>query len=91
MSYRSLPVIDARAALGLGQTLTSWACESEQFAQSWRNRVNESISTGTQAAVVAAAAAGFLGAMIDRPLLGAAVGAAVGWATHAIWTAPQAV
>lgn len=76
---------------GVGDTLTDWACESQSFAQSWAQRVNDSLNTGTQAAALGAGIAGLLGAVVKRPLLGAAVGAAVGWGTHAIWTAPQRV
>jgi hypothetical protein len=74
---------------GLGDTLTDWACSSADFAQSWRERVNDALDTATTAAVIGAAAAGALGGLLGRPLLGAGVGAVTGWAAAAIWTAPQ--
>lgn len=76
---------------GLGDALTDWACSNQEFVQDWRNRVNSSLSVGAQAAVAGAAIAGLIGGLVKRPLLGAAVGAAIGWGTHAIWTAPQRV
>jgi hypothetical protein len=46
------------------------------------------MSTGATAAVIGAGAAGLLGGLLKRPLLGTFIGAATGWAAHAIWTAP---
>jgi hypothetical protein len=74
---------------GLGDALTDWACSSHEFVSTWQRRVNEAVDTGTQAAVLAAAAAGAVGSLLDNPLLGAVAGAAVGWSAHAIWTAPH--
>jgi uncharacterized membrane protein len=73
----------------MGDTLTDFACDSATFAQSWRVRVDDALNTATVAAVIGATAAGLLGALIKRPLLGAGVGALTGWAAAAIWTAPQ--
>lgn len=73
----------------LGDTLTDWACESATFAESWRGRVDDALDTATTAAVLGAGAAGLLGALVKRPLLGAALGAITGWTAAAIWTAPQ--
>ena len=80
-----------QALRGLGDTLTDWACDTQEFASNWRERVNAGLDTGTQAAVLGAGIAGLIGGILNKPLLGAAVGAAVGWGTHAIWTAPQRV
>ena len=79
------------ALRGLGSTLTDWACDSQEFAKSWAERVNSGLTVGAQAAVLGAGIAGLIGAVLKRPLLGTAVGAAVGFGTHAIWTAPQRV
>lgn len=80
-----------QALRGLGDTLTDWACDTQEFADNWRERVNSGLDVGTQAAVLGAGIAGLIGALLKRPVLGIAVGAAVGWGTHAIWTAPQRV
>lgn len=75
-------------AQGMGDTLTDWACSSSTFAQSWRTRLNDGLSAGAIGAIVGSSAAGLIGALIGQPFLGAAVGAAGGWAAYAIWTAP---
>jgi len=81
-----------QALRGLGGgTLTDWACDSQEFAKSWAERVNAGLTVGTQAAVLSAGIAGLIGSVLKRPLLGTAVGAAVGFGTYAIWTAPQRV
>lgn len=80
-----------QALRGLGDTLTDWACDTQEFATTWRERVNTGLNVGTQAAVLGAGVAGLIGSILQRPFLGAAVGAAVGWGTHAIWTAPQRI
>lgn len=73
---------------GLGGPLTEWACDSSAHADDWRVRMGSVMSTGATAAVIGAGAAGLLGGLLKRPLLGAFIGAATGWAAHAIWTAP---
>lgn len=75
---------------GLGDTLTDWACDQAAHSQSWRERLNQGLDTGAQAALIGGLAAGLLGAMIKRPIFGAVVGGVTGWAAHAIWTAPLA-
>jgi hypothetical protein len=80
-----------RSLSGLGDVLTDWACDSHEFATAWKRRVNDGLDTGAQAVVLGAGIAGLLGGLLKRPLLGAAIGAATGWATYAIWTAPQRV
>lgn len=78
------------ALYGMGDILTDMACSDTRIAQIWRQRTDDAVSAGTQAAIVGAAAAGIIGAILGKPLFGAAAGAAVGWTTHAIWTAPHA-
>jgi len=73
---------------GMGDILTDWACESHTFARAWRTRLDDALVAGAVAAVAGGATAGLLGAILKRPLLGAAVGAATAWAAHAVWTAP---
>lgn len=80
-----------QALRGLGDTLTDWACDTQEFASNWRERVNSGLDVGTQAAVLGSAIAGGVGAILGRPFMGMALGAALGWGTHAIWTAPQRV
>lgn len=91
LTPRGMRVRFNQALSGLGDTLTDWACSSQDFAASWANRVNAGLDVGTQAAVLGAGIAGLLGGLLGRPLLGTAIGAAVGWGTHAIWTAPQRI
>lgn len=79
------------AMYGLGDILTDMACSETQLARSWRERNNATLSAGTQAVIVSAAAAGLLGAMVKKPALGALVGAAIGWAGYAVWTAPYQI
>lgn len=80
-----------QAQPAMGQILTDWACDQTAFAASWRQRLNGALDGAALATVVGAGAAGVLGALIGRPILGAAAGGAVGLAAHAIWTAPLRV
>jgi uncharacterized membrane protein len=68
--------------------LTEWACDSAANAEDWRVRMGSVLNTGAAAAVLGAGAAGLIGGLLKRPLLGTFIGAATGWAAHAIWTAP---
>lgn len=82
--------IELREGLyGMGDTLTDWACESTAFSASWRLRLNEALDSAATAAMIGGTAAGLLGALVGRPVLGAGVGAIAGWAANAIWTAPH--
>lgn len=74
----------------LGDALVDWACDQAEYASSWRQKMADSLGSGAQAALIGGAAAGLLAGLLKRPLLGVAVGALTGWATHAIWTAPFA-
>lgn len=78
------------ALYGMGDILTDMACSETEIARIWRERTNGALSAGAQAAIAGAAAAGLIGAIVKRPLIAAAAGAAVGWTSHAIWTAPHA-
>ena len=89
--FKPMRYMSLRPRAAMGDTLTDWACDSQQFAQSWSERLNTSLNVGTQAAVLGAGVAGFVGAILGRPVLGMAVGAAIGWGTHGIWTAPHRV
>lgn len=73
---------------GLGDTLTSWACDEERLAASWREKLDEGMSTGAQAALVGGAVSGLISGFLGRPVFGAIVGAASSWAVYAVWTAP---
>lgn len=76
---------------GLGQsTITDFMCSQTAASKSWRERLDEGLSSGAQAAMLGAAAAGLLGALLKRPIFAVAVGAGVGFAAHVVWTAPVA-
>lgn len=88
-SGRVVPASGAAAATsGLGGTLTSWACDEERLAASWRDKLDEGLSTGAQAALVGGVLSGLISGFLGRPVLGAVVGGTASWATYAIWTAP---
>lgn len=87
-SGKVVPAAGPAAASGLGDALTSWACDEERLAASWRQRLDEGISTGAQAALLGGALAGLISGFLGRPVLGAVVGGASSWAAYAIWTAP---
>ena len=73
---------------GMEGALTSWACDSDAQAADWRNQMGTVMSSGATAAAIGAGAAGLIGGLLKRPILGTFIGAATGWAAHAIWTAP---
>jgi len=75
---------------GMGDVVTDYLCAQTEASKSWRDRLSDGLSAGAQAAMLGAAAAGLLGGIIKRPLLGAAAGAALGFAAHVVWTAPVA-
>lgn len=77
-----------KASWGMMGPLTEWACDSAAHAEDWHSRMGSVLNTGATAAVLGAGAAGLLGGLLKRPLLGTFLGAATGWAAHAIWTAP---
>lgn len=85
-----VPVTGRAAASGLGDTLTSWACDEERLAASWRSRLDEGLSTGAQAALLGGAVSGLIGSLLGRPVLAAVVGGAASWGAYAAWTAPVA-
>lgn len=92
MSYRTRRIRRlSRPQHPMGDILTDFACQQSEFAESWRQRVNTAIDSGTQAAIMGAVVAGVIGGIVKRPLLGAVVGAALGWGAASIWTAPQYV
>ncbi len=76
---------------GLGQALTDLVCSETAVAGSWRARVVGGLNAGAQAALLGAAAAGFIGALIGKPVIAAAAGAAIGWSGYSIWTATYRV
>lgn len=76
---------------GMGDMLTDWACDSEEFATRWRQRLNNSLDNGAYAAAAGGAIGGVIGGVLKRPFLAAVAGAALGWGTHYLWTAPQRV
>jgi len=78
------------AMSGLGDVLTDIACDSTTFAQNWKTRLNDTISTGGQAALLGGGVAGLIGALMGRPIVGMIIGAGAAWTAHAIWTAPLA-
>lgn len=95
---RSLPLSKATLVAattlmrpGMGSVLTDLACDNHTFVQVWRERVNTSIAVGTEAAVLGGVAAGLIGGVLRRPLMGAIIGAVVGWGAHHIWTAPHQI
>lgn len=67
---------------GMGNLLTDLTCSQSQFAQDWRNRFGEVMSTTLYVAIGAAAAAGLIGAITKKPLVGVVAGAVVGWMAH---------
>jgi hypothetical protein len=76
---------------GLGDsTLTDYACNTAVAVQDWKTRLDDALSSGGQAALIGGGVAGLIGALIGRPIIGAAIGAAAGWGAHAVWTAPLA-
>jgi len=81
---------DPYRGLGVGP-LTEAACSSSDFAQAWRQRLNDGLNTAAVAAVLGGAAAGAVGGVTGRILLGAVFGAAIGFAANAVWTAPARV
>jgi len=94
MSYQLTPRRPCPPSLmgccGMGDTLTDWACDQAAHNASWQERMEQGLSSGAQAALIGGVAAGLLGSLIKRPLLGSAIGGVVGWAAHAIWTGPLA-
>lgn len=66
----------------LGDLLTDIACNQSQFAADWRNRFGEVMDTTLYVAVGAAAAAGLVGALTKKPLIGILAGGIVGWMAH---------
>jgi len=79
----------ARRSRALSGPLTELTCNGEQFARDWAERLDTGLNVGAQAAVVGALGAGAIGALIKRPLLGGAIGAALGAITYTILTGPQ--
>jgi len=85
--YRGIMGLGATRArrrwkVGMGDLLTDLACERSQFAADWRNRFGEAMNTTLVVAVGAAAAAGLIGALTKKPLLGLVAGGVVGWMAH---------
>lgn len=75
---------------GMGNLLTDYACSQSQFAQDWRNRFGEVMGTTRYSAIGAAAAAGLIGALMKKPLLGLVAGGVIGWMLHESQTATYA-
>jgi hypothetical protein len=72
---------------GLGDVLTDWACSRDESRVQAQQTVAAGMSTGAQAALAGGLAAGLIGAILKRPVLGAVVGGLTGWGAHAVWTA----
>jgi hypothetical protein len=81
---------DPYRGLGVGP-LTEAACSETEFAQAWRERLNAGLNTAAVAAVIGGAAAGVIGAITGRMVVGAIFGAAIGYTANAVWTAPDRV
>jgi hypothetical protein len=60
---------------GLGQTLTDLACSGSALNASWTTRTRDAMNAGLQAAIAGGIAAGVVGAVSKKPLIGAVVGA----------------
>jgi integral membrane sensor domain MASE1 len=67
--------------LGVG-AVTEYLCSDTQVARLWRDRNKSILRDSTAVSTGAAVAAGVLGAIIGRPLLGALMGGAIGYFLH---------
>jgi len=75
---------------GMGDLLNDALCSRPEYAAGWQRQLRSAVSQGRVAAAVGGAAAGLIGGLSKRPLIGALFGAGLGYAAHAIWTAPFA-
>lgn len=64
--------------------LTDMVCDSSLAEQ----KIRDAMSTAAISAAMGGTLAAVSGALLKKPLLGAFVGAGVGWVTYALWTAP---
>lgn len=75
--------------LGLGTgILTDQLCNRAEYSAGWRTTLNSGLRNASYAAIAGAAAAGAFGAFIGRPLVGAVIGAGLGYGAHIVWTGP---
>jgi len=68
--------------LGVG-AVTEYLCSDTQVARLWRDRSKSMLRDSTAVSVGAAVAAGVLGGLVKRPLLGAVMGGTIGFFLHA--------
>lgn len=81
----------ARGLLGLGQTLTDFACSGTALNASWEARTRTTLSAAAQAAVAGGVLAGVVGAITKKPAIGAVIGGALAFGAMRVWTAPYQV
>lgn len=68
--------------LGVG-AVTEYLCSETQVARQWRERSRSILRDSVAVSAGAAVAAGVLGALVKRPLVGALMGGAIGYFLHA--------
>jgi len=73
----------------LGQLLTSTICDPTSVSRAFQDRLTGALNAGSQAALVGGAAAGAVGAIAGKrsAVIGAVLGAVVGWTANLVWTA----
>jgi hypothetical protein len=78
-----------RSGAALGQLLTSTVCDPTSVSRAFQDRLTGALNAGSQAALVGGAAAGVVGAVAGKhsAVIGAVLGALVGWTANLVWTA----
>jgi hypothetical protein len=78
-----------RSGAALGQLLTSTVCDPTSVSRAFQDRLTGALNAGSQAALVGGAAAGVVGAVAGKrsAVIGAVLGAVVGWTANLVWTA----
>jgi len=83
---------DPPEGAGLGQgLLTDLTCSGSALNTSWTVRTRSALNAGLQAAIAGGIAAGVVGAVSKKPLIGAVAGLALAFGAYRTWTAPFVV